>query len=496
MTATEKAHLRHWLCEMKRPDLTRLMMLRLCLVSQTRLTYHLLAVGRQHPELGLEDWIARARARALCERAVKKPRWMLLALLLTLGWIASPPPATAQGIDVIHVQNNGVAQGTLAGPFTLNCTTSSGTPCTITNGPKTLSINFAAAGTLYYQLIAVDGVSVPPEPTLNFVNAAGVFCADNSGASRTDCELSYTQLQINGVNQPTHDRLNFTSGVACTSNDPNNSSDCDILLPTFQTNGINNGSQSTLNLKAGSNVTITNAGSDVTITSGGAASLPVTTVASLPSGIPAGEVVVVSDWNGVGGVCTGGGSTFGIAIFDGTNWQCSTSNSAPANSTTLLFASTVPQTQTAAGTPFNNQFTLPAGTTCPSVGTVYHLHFMQWTVNGSATGNNVTSFGIAATRVFTNIGPALAGNASQGMVADIYVTCLSLGNSASTSMEVQGTMEFGNANTGLGVGSVYAVTFGSPFTVDTTGSTAFVFFSALFSSGGHSVERQLLVWQN
>jgi hypothetical protein len=47
-----------------------------------------------------------------------------------------------------------------------------------------------------------------------------------------------------------------------------------------------------------------------------------TTVAELPSGLPAGSIRCVTDWNGIAGPCAGGGSDYKIAIYSGAAWQC------------------------------------------------------------------------------------------------------------------------------------------------------------------------------
>ncbi|MGH9439252.1 MAG: hypothetical protein ACRD22_15485, partial [Terriglobia bacterium] len=416
MTKFEKQKLAKWLKILNRPDLCWFAGLRLRFVKHPRLCWHVYQLGYQHPELDCEEWIARSRARALCERFPY--RWFLpfLALLLVCS-----VPLNAQSIDVIHVQNNGTMAGTLAGPFVLNCTSATAA-CSITNGPKTLTMNFGSLGTIFYQTVQEAGSALPQESALNFVNPVGVACSDNSAEKRTDCDIAYTELQVNTIEQPTHNRLNFLSGVACTSNDTNDSSDCAITsapklatTPTVCPSGeFSNG--------------ILPNGNTAGCQTPATANLPVTVVANLPSGAGIGQAVVVTDWNGVNGTCTGSGGNVVIALYNGTSWNCTLGNSSTSSGSSLIFSLSAPSTQSASYTPFSNTYVFPAGTFCTTAGTVYRVHFAEQTPNNLLA----TSFGIGATRFFTNYPDNEEGSTNGELAVDLNITCLSGGGTTAT----------------------------------------------------------------
>ena len=46
------------------------------------------------------------------------------------------------------------------------------------------------------------------------------------------------------------------------------------------------------------------------------------TVATLPTTLPAGSITCVTDWNGTAGICAGGGNNYGLALYNGSAWQC------------------------------------------------------------------------------------------------------------------------------------------------------------------------------
>lgn len=181
MTKREQERLRFWLGEMRRPKLARWLRWRLLLVREARMRWHVFQLGGQHPELNIEDWIARARARALCERFPPRTARFILPFLLVL--LVAGVHATAQGIDVIHVQNNGTAAGTLAGPFTLNCLLASATPCAVTSGPKTLAITVGGGGSSV--VFQTNGTNNSSQAALNLVAGSGVTLTNTSGGNVT-----------------------------------------------------------------------------------------------------------------------------------------------------------------------------------------------------------------------------------------------------------------------------------------------------------------------
>jgi len=46
------------------------------------------------------------------------------------------------------------------------------------------------------------------------------------------------------------------------------------------------------------------------------------TVATLPTTLPSGSLTCVTDWDGKAGICAGGGSNYGLALYNGAAWQC------------------------------------------------------------------------------------------------------------------------------------------------------------------------------
>lgn len=102
----------------------------------------------------------------------------LFTLWLALICLA---PLRGQGIDVIKVQNNGTAAGTIAGPFTLNCT-GTGSPCTITNGPKTLAIASGSGSSITLQ---TNGTNNASQTSLNLVAGTNVTLTNTSGGNVT-----------------------------------------------------------------------------------------------------------------------------------------------------------------------------------------------------------------------------------------------------------------------------------------------------------------------
>lgn len=437
MTRTERDRLRYWLGVMKRPDLGHFLALRLKLV-ENRMPWHLFQVGGQHPEHDLEDWIARARARAICERAVKKRRWMLLAML-AVALVFSPPPAHGQGIDVIHVQNNGVAVGTLAGPFILNCVSTGTSPCSITNGPKTL--NFAGgSGGGNYQTLLVAGTALPQEPALNFSNPVGVVCADNPANKRTDCDITYTELQVAGISQPTHNRLNFAGGITCTSNDTNDSSDCTVNFPPLPSNVVTS------------------------------------------TGTPA--TGHCAQWAG------------------GNVIQDSESACGGSNAPNIPYAMTNGPSNTSIGLdqPYPNVYFYPPNTFCPSAGIVYHMEFIGTAIQ-SAGGVNWWSIdlGIGATRVVQQIGGTtihMANGTQYDWVLDVTITCISPGTSG--KYMAAGTLLFAADNTSGGVTYTYNDASHQPFTIDTTQQVQITLLDQSSTTGanGTSSLRQQIMTAN
>lgn len=196
----EKRRIKKWLSEFHRPELGWWIAWRVKRLDQERLRWHLFQVGGQHPEHDLEDWVARATARALCERYRRFRLWPLLPLVLLVCAI----PATAQGIDVIHVKNNGTTAGTIAGPFTLNCVETAASPCAVTSGPKTLTLTMPTGGGSGY--IATSWVwgnqPISREP-------AGV---SNQGFSPTVNKVSVWGVEISTPIQVSHVLFDVTLG--------------------------------------------------------------------------------------------------------------------------------------------------------------------------------------------------------------------------------------------------------------------------------------------
>jgi hypothetical protein len=107
--------------------------------------------------------------------------------LVNAGAIGVGTSLPAWPIDV----ENGVINA--SGGFVVNGATPATGKCLGSDGTAyDTPINCFTTGALYYQTVGVAGSPEPQEPELNLIPGANttVTCADNSGATRTDCTFS------------------------------------------------------------------------------------------------------------------------------------------------------------------------------------------------------------------------------------------------------------------------------------------------------------------
>jgi hypothetical protein len=109
-----------------------------------------------------------------------------LALLLLLNAVLSLRAHAQGGIDVIQFQDSaGTIVKTFAAPFKIKCSTN----LTCTASGSTLTMTAAGAGPGGgYATLQNATVAIAQETTLNWT--AGIVCADNAGATRSDCALA------------------------------------------------------------------------------------------------------------------------------------------------------------------------------------------------------------------------------------------------------------------------------------------------------------------
>lgn len=78
--------------------------------------------------------------------------------------------------------------------------------------------------TLEYQTVQDEGTPLTQRTSINFTGA-GVSCADNAGASRTDCTISgggggSTEVQVDGIDTTAQTPISFNDGAIVTFNNP------------------------------------------------------------------------------------------------------------------------------------------------------------------------------------------------------------------------------------------------------------------------------------